>query len=131
MRRGRIGVVIATTITLGALATSVAAASVQTGIATCYSRRLARHRTSSGERYNPNALTAAHRTIPNGTHVKVTNIENGRSVVVLVDDRLPRHSSRGIIIDLSHSACAKLEFGKQHRAKVRLEVVSSEGGDAN
>ena len=105
------------------LAASVASASAatQTGLATCYARRLTHHRTSSGKRYNHSALTAAHHTISNGTHVKVTNLENGRSVVVLIDDRLPRHRGRGIIIDLSHSACSQLEFGKER--KVKLEVV--------
>jgi len=107
--------------TLGAPA--AASAGAQTGLATCYARRLAHHKTSSGKRYNPNALTAAHHTIPNGTHVKVTNLENDRSVVVLIDDRLPRHPGRGIIIDLSHSACSQLEFGKERVAKVKVEVV--------
>jgi rare lipoprotein A len=110
------------------LAASVTSASArtQTGLATCYARRLTHHKTSSGKRYNPNALTAAHHTIPNGTHVKVTDLENGRSVVVLIDDRLPRHPGRGIIIDLSHSACTQLEFGKERVAKVKLEVVGAE-----
>jgi rare lipoprotein A len=102
---------------------TTASAGAQTGLATCYARRLAHHKTSSGKRYNPNALTAAHHTIPNGTHVKVTNLENDRSVVVLIDDRLPRHPGRGIIIDLSHSACSQLEFGKERVAKVKVEVV--------
>jgi rare lipoprotein A len=108
--------------TLGAPVAS-ASTGTQTGLATCYARRLTHHRTSSGKPYNPNALTAAHHTIPNGTHVKVTNLENDRSVVVLIDDRLPRHRGRGIIIDLSHSACTQLEFGKERKAKVKLEVV--------
>ena len=85
----------------------------------------------AGKRYNPNALTAAHHTIANGTHVKVTNLENGRSVVVLIDDRLPRHAGRGIIIDLSHSACTKLEFGRKREAKVKLEVIGSDPSDSS
>jgi hypothetical protein len=60
----------------------------ETGIAACYSRHLVGHRTTSGKRYNPNLLTAAHSTIPEGTHVKVTNLDNGKSVVVLVNDHM-------------------------------------------
>jgi rare lipoprotein A len=90
----------------------------QTGIAACYSRRLAGHRTSSGKRYNPNALTAAHTTIPNGTRVQVTNIKNGRSVVVLVNDLLPAHAGGGIIMDVSHRACTELRFGRGGEARV-------------
>jgi rare lipoprotein A len=112
--------------------TGFAASPVQTGIATCYARRLSHHRTSSGKRYNPNALTAAHHTIANGTNVKVTNLENGRSVVVLIDDRLRRHAGRGIIIDLSHRACTKLEFGREKEARVKVEVLdSTEASDSH
>jgi rare lipoprotein A len=63
--------------------------------------------------------------------VKVTNIENGRSVVVLIDDRLPRHAGRGIIIDLSHSACTKLEFGRVRAARVKVEVVGTDAANLN
>jgi rare lipoprotein A len=105
--------------------TGFAASPAQTGIATCYARRLSHHRTSSGKRYNPNALTAAHHTIANGTHVKVTNLENGRTVVVVVDDRLPRHPGKGIIIDLSHRACTELKFGREKEARVKVEILNS------
>jgi rare lipoprotein A len=95
----------------------------QTGEAACYSRRLTGHRTTSGQRYNPNALTAAHGTIPLGSHVKVTNLENGKSVVVLVNDHM---SSRGkIIMDVSRRACDELQFGPGGEAKVKLEVEPS------
>ena len=133
MRRAPISLVIAALITFGIIDASVAVASsgTQTGFATCYSRRLTGHHTSSGQRYHPNDLTAAHHTIANGTHVKVTNLENGRSVVVLIDDRLPRHAGRGIVIDLSHSACTKLEFGRKREAKVKLEVIGSDPSDCS
>ena len=95
----------------------------QTGEAACYSRRLTGHRTTSGQRYNPNALTAAHGTIPLGSHVKVTNLENGKSVVVLVNDHM---SSRGkIIMDISGRACDELHFGPGGEARVKLEVEPS------
>lgn len=133
MRRAPISLVIAALITFGIIDASVAVASsgTQTGFATCYSRRLTGHHTSSGQRYHPNDLTAAHHTIANGTHVKVTNLENGRSVVVLIDDRLPRHAGRGIVIDLSHRACTKLEFGREKEARVKLEILPSDTAESH
>jgi rare lipoprotein A len=93
----------------------------ETGLAACYSRHLNGHRTSSGQRYDPNALTASHSTIPVGTHVRVTNVENGKSVVVLVNDHMSGHR-RKIVMDLSQEACKELQFGKGGEAKVKLEV---------
>ena len=84
----------ATLLTFATLSPSLPAAQqsstagAETGVAACYSGRLKGHRTSSGRRYDPNALTAAHATIPIGKRVKVTNIENGQTVVVLVNDHL-------------------------------------------
>jgi rare lipoprotein A len=94
-------------------------------VAACYSRRLVGHRTSSGQKYNPNTLTAAHATIPVSTHVKVTNVENGKSVVVVINDDLSAsHAGGGIIIDISHHACKELGFGRGGEPKVKLEVQS-------
>ena len=70
----------------------------QTGIGACYSARLNGHRVASGARYNPNALTAAHATIPLGAHIRVTNLDNGKTVVLLVNDRLSAHAVGGIIV---------------------------------
>jgi len=100
-------------------------AGTETGIAACYSKRLKGHRTSSGQRYNPNALTAAHAKIPMGTQVKVTNIENGRSVVVTVNDHMSAHAGGGIIMDISQRACKELGFPKTGESKVKIEVMSS------
>jgi len=100
------------------------APSTETGVAACYSHRLVGHRTSSGQKYNPNALTAAHATIPVGTHVKVTNIENGKSIVVVINDHLSAHAGGGIIMDISQRACKELGFGRGGEAKVKLEVQS-------
>ena len=100
---------------------------VETGIAACYSRRLRGHRTSSGKRYNPNALTAAHPTIPIGTQVRVTNVENGLSSVVTVNDRLSKHVGGGIIIDISQRACRELKFPRTGEAKVKLAVLGPAG----
>ena len=105
-----------------ALANEVSSGGTETGIAACYRRRLVGHRTTSGKRYNPNALTAAHPTIPLGTQVKLTNLENGRSTVVTVDDRLSAHAG-DIMIDISKRACKELEFPRGGEAKVKLEVL--------
>ena len=104
-----------------ASASELSSGGTETGIAACYSRRLAGHRTASGRRYNPHALTAAHPTIPLGTRVKLTNLGNGRSTVVTVNDRLSAHAGN-IMIDVSKRACRKLDFPRGGEAKVRLEV---------
>lgn len=77
-------------------------------------------KTASGERFNQNALTAAHRTLPFGTQVKVTNTLNHQSVTVRINDRGPY--SRGRIIDLSRAAAAKIDMIKQGVAPVLLQV---------
>jgi rare lipoprotein A len=97
-------------------------AGTETGMATCYSHHLVGHRTASGKRYDPNKLTAAHSKIPIGSHVKVTNVKNGKSVVVVVNDHMSSHS-RGIIMDVSRKACKELKFGKGGKAEVKLEVL--------
>jgi rare lipoprotein A len=95
----------------------------QIGTAACYSRRLVGHRTTSGERYNPNALTASHGSIAMGSHVKVTNLQNGKSVVVVINDHMAAHEK--IIMDISRRACRELEFPPGGEAKVKLEVEPS------
>ena len=112
--------------TLFSLSAAAKAASIgpQTGEAACYSRRLIGHRTTSGQRYDPNALTAAHGTIRAGTHVKVINLQNGKSVVVVVNDHMAAHGK--IIMDLSQRACKELHFGRSGEAKVQLEVQPSD-----
>jgi len=97
----------------------------QTGVAACYSRRLTGHRTTSGQPYDPKALTGSHATLPVGTQVKVTNLENGKSVVVLINDKMSSHRHRKIIMDLSQAACKELQFGHGGEAKVKLEVETS------
>jgi rare lipoprotein A len=75
--------------------------------------------TASGERFNKNAMTAAHRTFPMGTRVRVTNLRNGRSVVVRINDRGPY--SKGRVIDLSEAAAQKLDMIEAGVVPVRLE----------
>lgn len=76
------------------------------GYATYYAKRFEGHRTTSGERYRAAKYTAAHLRLPFGTRVKVTNLKNGKSVVVKVNDRGPH--SRKFMIDLSRSAAKKI-----------------------
>ena len=91
------------------------------GEASYYGRELAGNRTASGERFDPNGLTAAHRTLPLGTRLRVTNIANGRSVVVRVNDRGPFVRSR--LIDVSLGAAREIQMVRSGKAQVRLEIV--------
>jgi rare lipoprotein A len=95
----------------------------QTGLAACYNRHLVGHRTFSGKRYDPNALTASHATIPVGTRVKLTNLDNGRTIVLVVNDRMSAHAGGGIITDISTRACRELKFDRGGEARVKLEVL--------
>ena len=95
---------------------------VQSGLASWYGARHQGHPTASGERFNKNALTAAHRTLRMGTRVRVTNIRNGRSVIVRINDRGP-FGSKKRIIDVSEAAARKLGIIDAGVARVRLEVV--------
>lgn len=78
-------------------------------------------KTASGERMNPSGMTAAHRSLPFGTKLKVFNPDNGRSVVVRINDRGP--FVRGRILDLSKGAASKLGFIRAGHTKVCLEKV--------
>jgi rare lipoprotein A len=91
------------------------------GMASWYGPGFHGNRSASGERYNQNALTAAHRSLPFGTKVRVTNIRNGRSVVVRINDRGPY--ARGRIIDLSAAAARMVGVMQSGIAPVRVEVL--------
>ena len=91
----------------------------QAQVASYYGKELAGRRTASGERFNPGAMTAAHRTLPFGTRVRVTNIHNGRSVIVRINDRGPFVKGRSI--DLSSGAARAIGMGTA--ANVRMEVI--------
>jgi rare lipoprotein A len=93
----------------------------QVGRASWYGAYHHGRRTASGERFDMHDLTAAHRTLPLGTEVKVTNLENGRSVNVVVNDRGPY--KRGRVIDLSRRAAVELGIKEQGLAQVRIEVL--------
>lgn len=91
----------------------------QTGIASYYGRELAGRRTASGERFNPHGLTAAHRTYPFGTRLRVTNLANGRQVIVRINDRGPFVRRR--MLDVSQGAARVLGFAGRGMARVRYE----------
>lgn len=99
------------------------ATGVESGKVAYYGRKFAGRRTASGERYNPNAMTMAHKTLPFGTKVKVTNKANGKSAEVRVNDRGPRQGDR--LGDVSLAAAKKLGFGKAGMIDVDIVVVSS------
>ncbi|MBD2159375.1 septal ring lytic transglycosylase RlpA family protein [Limnothrix sp. FACHB-1083] len=101
--------------------------SSQTGQASWYGPGFHGNRTANGERFNQNALTAAHRTLPFGTLVRVTNLRNGRSVIVRINDRGP--FTRGRIVDLSVAAAREIDMYSSGVASVRLEVLQALPGD--
>lgn len=97
------------------------AQAAKSGRASWYGPGFHGKRTANGERFNQNAMTAAHRTLPFGTKVKVTNLHNGRSVVVRINDRGP--FSRGRVIDLSKAAASVIGLFQSGTAPVRIQVL--------
>lgn len=95
----------------------------QTGVASYYAKRATGSITANGERLHHDSMTCAHRTLPFGTRLKVTNLENEKSVIVRVNDRGPY--IRGRIIDLSWGAA--LRIGMQARGIVKVYVESANG----
>jgi rare lipoprotein A len=93
----------------------------QVGTASWYGEYFVGKPTASGEPYDMYDMTAAHLTIPLGSYVKVTNLKNGRAIVVRVNDRGPVVPGR--IIDLSYGAAAALGYDKQGLQRVRLDLV--------
>lgn len=91
------------------------------GIASFYAMKFQFRKTSSGDRFNQLALTAAHRSLPFGTKVRVTNLVNNRSVTVKINDRGPFIEGR--IIDLTRYAFSKIGDTEQGLIKVKLEVT--------
>jgi rare lipoprotein A len=97
------------------MAMSPAAEAAQTGVASYYKHG---RKTANGERFNPNGYTAAHRHLPFGTKVLVTNLRNGRSVIVRINDRGP--FAHGRVIDLSFGAAKVVGLTASGTAKVKL-----------
>ena len=94
--------------------------SIEEGIASYYADSLHGKPTASGEPYDKRARTAAHKKLALGTKVKVTNLENGKSVWVTINDRGPFVEGR--VIDLSRAAARKLRFTDEGTTRVRLEI---------
>lgn len=100
----------------------------ETGMASWYGTKFQGRPTANGEKYNLYAMTAAHKTLPIPAYVKVTNLDNQRSVVVRVNDRGPFHSDR--IIDLSYAAAVKLGYAEKGTARVEVTAIDPTAGPA-
>lgn len=106
--------------------TAALKAQTQTGKASFYADKFEGRTTASGEKYKHNKLTAAHKTLPFGTKVKVTNLSNNKEVEVIINDRGPYVDGR--IIDLSKSAAEILGFINLGLAEVKMEVMDAGDG---
>ena len=104
------------------------AAAIATGEASYYADRFAGKRTASGEAYDPSDFTAAHRSLPFGTRVRVTNAASGRSVVVRINDRGPWDKSR--LIDISRAAASEIGLVRRGRGTVSLALAEEEEAEA-
>lgn len=99
---------------------------IQTGEASYYARIFEGRPTASGTIYRKDSLTAAHRTLPLGTMVRVVNLKNGKEVIVEINDRGPYSQKR--IVDLSRAAAKRLKMIEDGIAKVQLEVIEPAPG---
>ena len=95
----------------------------ETGFAAWYGKELHGKRTANGEAFDMNALSAAHRTLPLGTSLRVTNLDNFKSITVKITDRGPLARSR--VLDLSYGAARELGFVSQGTARVRIETLET------
>lgn len=95
----------------------------QRGVASWYGTKFHGHRTSSGEPYDMYQMTAAHKTLPLPSYARVTNLRNGRSVIVKINDRGPFHENR--LIDLSYAAAARLDILKHGTGLVEVETIDA------
>jgi len=107
---------------------SIYAQQAEYGLAMRYSDKLQGTKTSSGELYDANKLTAAHKTLPFGTKVKVTNMDTNKSIVVRINDRGP--FVKGRVIDLSGEAAASLGIAQGKEAKVKVAVTNAKVSSA-
>ncbi|QHB16898.1 septal ring lytic transglycosylase RlpA family protein [Mannheimia pernigra] len=101
----------------------------QTGVASYYANKFNGRRTASGETFSNAKMTAAHKTLPFGTLVEVTNLRNGRSVVVRVNDRGPYSHTR--VVDLSSAAAKKIGMHRSGIAKVEIAILHKNASSAN
>ena len=96
---------------------------IQIGKGSWYGKKFQGKRTANGERFNMYAYTAAHRSLPFNTMVRVTNLKNNRSIIVRINDRGPY--SRGRIIDLSYLGAKKLGYMKDGVGKLKIEILKT------
>ncbi|UKK82897.1 septal ring lytic transglycosylase RlpA family protein [Sphingopyxis sp. BSN-002] len=94
---------------------------IGSGMASYYGRELAGNRTASGEAFDPDDFTCAHRSLPFGSKVRVTNLANGQSVIVRVNDRGPW--GRGRVIDISQAAAKEIGMHRSGTARVRMTLL--------
>jgi rare lipoprotein A len=104
-------------------ASAGASAGPMKGICVYYNDAFQGHILASGEKYDKDALTAAHKSLPFGTKVKVTNLENKKSVVVRVNDRGPHGGSKSKIIEITSRAAQEIDMIKEGKVQVQVEVV--------
>jgi rare lipoprotein A len=109
---------------------STAVVAVETGVASYYADSFQGRRTASGSTFDNRTLVAAHPSLPFGSIVRVTNLQNNRAVVVQIVDRGPADSVRagGVIIDVSRATAERLDFLRAGRTKVRVEVLKRGSG---
>lgn len=96
---------------------------IQTGTASFYANKFEGRKTSSGQLFRQDSLTCAHKTLPFGTKIEVRNLSNDSLVVVTVNDRLPKSSSR--VVDLTMRAARQLNFVKKGLTKVEIRVLGN------
>ena len=101
--------------------TSTLSIAAEEGIASYYSDVFQGKKTASGELYDRNKLTGAHKTLAFGTKVKITDLENGKSVIVIITDRGPQSKKR--MVDLSYAAAEQIDLINAGISKVRMEVI--------
>lgn len=106
----------------GPVAGAADATEIDGGMASYYGDELAGNRTASGEPFDPGKLTGAHRSLPFGSMVRVTNVANGDSVVVRINDRGP--FSRRRVIDISHAAARQIGMHRSGTARVKLALLN-------
>nr|WP_225986826.1 septal ring lytic transglycosylase RlpA family protein [Rufibacter sp. LB8] len=107
---------------------SPAKSAPQRGKATFYASKYEGRKTTSGEKYDPNELTAAHAYLPLNTYVLVKNLKNGKEVVVKINDRMSKRSP--FIIDVSKTAAQKLDIVRAGQGQVRLTKISKKAAMA-
>jgi rare lipoprotein A len=121
MRVRRSSAVLISLVAMACVHAPVATTRTQDGVASYYGESFAGRRTASGERFDPQAFTAAHRDLPFGTRIRVTNLDNGRTVVVRINDRGPYAGGR--IVDVSWAAARELGMLRSGVARVRVELL--------